>query len=248
MLTQLVLVLLLLVVVIVAAFFFLYPRRKRGELSRASHESRDVANGPVSQKRGLETHDVTLRSLAPGDAVIFWDGTDNLVETVLSCEEHVGDRTTRWDWVFLSDGKVLESSPHQVVLYAQSRVLYQGSKPFAELTADVSQLGILKTFEARVRAGTIGNNPVIFDFEGQSFRVRSTGTFLATSTGKALDAEVWCDISEKEGDNVFFKLQQAEGDQQALGIWTTHIVLLIGKPMAESDARGLYSARERGKR
>lgn len=190
--------------------------------------------------------EVTLRNLEPGDAVILWDGTDGLVDTILICEEHVGERTSRWQWVFLSGEKLLEVMSHQNALYSTSRTLYQGSREFAELTADVGQVGALKTFEARVRAGTIASNPVYFELDGTRFRLLSTGTLVAGTRGNVLHSEVWCDIGDNETDNVYFKMQQEDGESLALGIWTSHIAFLSGKRLLDSEIKGLYAGQEGG--
>jgi hypothetical protein len=73
--------------------------------------------------------------------------------------------------------------------------------------------------------------------------VESTGTFLATYVGPAPTQEVWRDITPNPADNVYFELRGA-ADEQALGIWTTHILLLQGRPLAESDIRSLYPGGE----
>ena len=39
--------------------------------------------------------------------------------------------------------------------------------------------------------------------------------------------------------NVYFELDAPDGTQ-GLGIWTTHILLLIGEPLKTSDIRALY--------
>jgi hypothetical protein len=182
----------------------------------------------------------TVETLRPGDAVSFWDGEDTLVDCVLACEEQVGTRRTRWRWTLLRSGRLLETAPDGNVLYTTSEVLYQGTPLFEQLTAEPAAGGVLKTFEARVRAGTVGANPVFFDYQGRRFQVRSTGTFRATPVGAARPSgEVWRDIADDPTQNVYFELEAADG-VQGLGIWTTHILLLVGEPLKAADIRGLF--------
>jgi hypothetical protein len=181
----------------------------------------------------------TVETLRPGDAVSFWDGEDAIVETILECEEQVGARRTRWRWNLLRGGRMLETAPDDNVLYTTSEVFHQGSAPFEQLTGEPSIGGVLKTFEARVRAGTVGTNPVHFEYQGKQFQVRSTGTFGATPLGPPPTAEVWRDLADDPSQNVYFELDGPEGSQ-GLGIWTTHILLLTGEPLKGTDIRSIY--------
>ena len=185
------------------------------------------------------SREVTVETLRPGDAVSFWDGEDAIVECVLECEEQLGTRRTRWRWNLLRGGRMLETAPDGNVLYTSAQVFHQGTAPFDQLTAEPASGGVLKTFEARVRAGTAGSNPVFFEHQGHNFQVRSTGTFGATPLGPPPTAEVWRDLSENPADNVYFELEATDGTQ-GLGIWTTHVLLLAGEPLRASDIRSLY--------
>jgi hypothetical protein len=181
----------------------------------------------------------TVETLRPGDAISFWDGEDAIVDCVLECEEQLGSRRTRWRWNLLRGGRMLETAPDGNVLYPTSVVLYQGTAPFEQLTGEPAVGGTLKTFEARVRAGTVGSNPVFFDHEGHHFQVRSTGTFGATPLGPPPTAEVWRDLADDPNQNVYFEMDAPDGTQ-ALGIWTTHILLLVGEPLKSTDIRSIY--------
>ncbi|MCL5265661.1 MAG: hypothetical protein M1343_10830 [Chloroflexi bacterium] len=183
--------------------------------------------------------EVTLENVEPGDAIIFWDDSDSLIETVLECQEHVGERATQWRWVFLSDGRLIEVSGTRRKMYSPPEVFYQGSAPFAELTAEVDQGGALKTFEDRVRDGSVASQPVAFTYDGTRYAIRSTGTFAANVKGKPLQTDVWADLSANESDNVYFKMQSSSGEE-ALGTWTTHIAFSTGKSLADSDIKGIY--------
>ena len=185
----------------------------------------------------------TLEDLRPRDAVSFWDGQDDVVESVIECREELGGRSSTWRWVVLSSKQVIEVAPDNNALYTHSTVFPQGSEPFYALTAEPEHGGGLKTFEARVRDESIAREPVAVEFEGKRWTVESTGTFKATFVGPPPRQEVWRDISENPSDNVYFELR-GEDDATALGIWTTHILLLQGRPLTESDIRSLYPGGE----
>ena len=180
----------------------------------------------------------TPQTLKPGDALILQDGRDFLVQVALDCQEDLGDRSTTWRWLLLDDGGVLEVLRHVMNLYGQPDILFQGTPAFALLTGQGSQDGLLRVFEARVRAGTIAGMPVSFEHAGVTYQVTSTGTFSATWNGMS-DAEVWADISKSAGDNVYFKLVAADG-REALGVWTSHIAFFIGAPLTHADIKGMY--------
>ena len=185
----------------------------------------------------------TLDDLRPGDAISFWDGQDDVVESVVQCREEIGGRASTWRWVMLSSGQVVEVAADNNALYPESTVFQQGSEPFYALTAEPEHHGALKTFEARVRDESIAHEPVAVTLDGKQWTVESTGTFMATYAGPPPRREVWRDISENPADNVYFELR---GDEEAaaVGIWTTHILLLQGRPLAESDIRSLYPGGE----
>jgi hypothetical protein len=181
----------------------------------------------------------TVEDLLPGDAISFWDGADEVVEWMIRCREELGGRVAEWKWVLLTGDRMLEIAPDERVLYQRVTVLYQGSEPFYRLTAEPEQDGALKTFEARIRDGTIARDPVSTNIGETSWTVESTGTFLATTFPGSVQREVWRDISADASDNVYFELR-GEGEARALGIWTSHILLLEGRPLEETDIQSLY--------
>ena len=181
----------------------------------------------------------TVDTLQSGDAITFWDGEDSIVDTVLQCEEQLGTRRTQWRWNLLRGGRMLETAPDGNVLYPSTEVCYQGSAIFEQLTGDPTNGGVLKTFEARVRAGTVGSNPVFFEYQGKQLQVRSTGTFGATPLGPPPTAEIWRDLADDPSQNVYFELDAPDGTQ-GLGVWTTHILLLVGEPLKQTDIRAIY--------
>ena len=231
------LIVVLVLVALVVVGFVMFSR------ARSSPEGQRVETY-LRSERGQQPdppapREPTVETLRPGDAVSFWDGEDALVDCVLECEEQLGARRTHWRWNLLRGGRMLETAPDGNVLYPSSAVLYQGTAPFELLTGDPASGGVLKTFEARVRAGTVGSNPVFFDHEGHHFQVRSTGTFGARPLGPPPTAEVLRDLADEPSQNVYFEMDTPEGTQ-ALGIWTTHILLLVGEPLRSTDIRSIY--------
>lgn len=186
----------------------------------------------------------TLEDLRPRDAISFWDGQDDVVESVVQCREELGGRASTWRWVVLSSGQIVETAPDNSALYTASTVYQQGSEPFYALTAEPEHNGALKTFEARVRDESIAHDPVTVTLDGKDWTVESTGTFLASYIGLPPRREVWRDIStENPADNVYFELRGTD-EAAAVGIWTTHVLLLQGRPLDESDIRSLYPGGE----
>ena len=149
--------------------------------------------------------ETTPDDLGPGDALILADGRDFLVQSAIDCQEELEGRTTQWRWLLLDDGSLLEVLRHVLNLYGRAEILYQGTPPYALLTSQGDQDGLLRVFEARVRAGTVASMPVMYEHGSTTFQIRSTGTFGAHFNGMT-DMDVWADVSESAGDNVYVKL------------------------------------------
>jgi hypothetical protein len=195
----------------------------------------------------------TVEDLLPGDVVSFWDGGDSVVQAVLECREELNRRETMWRWNILDEGKVLEITPEGNTLYERTVVLHQNTAEFETLTADPEQGGVLKAFETRVREGIAARNPTLFEYESNVYRVVSTGVFAARNIGAAAypNLEVWRDINAvNPGDNVYFELEPTtdlpEGSpgSEVLGIWTSHIALLFGRPLKAGDIQTIYPRSE----
>lgn len=194
----------------------------------------------------------TLETVLPGDVVSLWDDGDFVIEAVLDCREELNGRETRWRWSMLDGGRMLETAPDGNVIYTRSVVLTQDSAGFETLTCDAEQGGVLKAFEARVREGTAARNPALFEHGGHVYRVISTGTFAARPVEATAfpSAEVWRDINPRNpGDNVFFELDPTDevdpgGESVGLGIWTSHIALLFGRPLKGADVQSIYPRQE----
>ena len=218
-------------------------------LNRALQQALDPDKTPSGQVR-----QPTLESLEPGDVVSLWDGGDAVVQAVLECREEVNGRETVWRWNLLDEGRMLSVEPEGNVLFTRTVVLHQDSEQFETLTCDPDQGGVLKSFEARVREGSAARRPVIFEYQGKPYRVVSTGVFDARpvgvpsyTPGAYSKAEVWRDINPTNpGDNVYFELEPTDpasgedGENEVLGIWTSHIALLFGRPLSGADIQSIY--------
>jgi hypothetical protein len=200
-------------------------------------------------KVASQSRQPTVEDLLPGDVVSFWDGGDHVVQAVLACREELNRRETTWRWNLLDEGRVLEITPESQVLYERTVIVHQSSAEFETLTADPEQGGVLKAFEARVRQGNAARNPTLFEYEGRVYRVVSTGIFDAQPVGQVRypNADVWRDINPSNpGDNVYFELEPTEetpGDDsgsEVLGVWTSHIALLFGRPLKSADISTIY--------
>ncbi len=207
--------------------------------SRAPRRARTTSPAGTAPEDELGP-DLKVETLQPGDVLALWDGKEVLVERVVDCQETLPTRVTRWRWVFLEAGQMLGVTPAGNTLYADTKVLYQGSAQYEQLTADLEQGGVLKTFEARVRDRVVGRDPVFWDFEGQQYQVQATGTFSAPDQAFP-QIDVWRDVSADEGQNVYFRMVGPEG-AQVLGIWTSHIALLVGHVLTRTDVREIYRA------
>jgi len=208
----------------------------------------------LDPSKPVQVRQPTVDSLLPGDVVSLWDAGDHVVEAVLDCRENLNGRETDWRWNMLDEGRMLEATPEGNVLYERTAILHQDSAEFETLTSDPDQGGVLKAFEARVRQGNAARNPTLFEFEGQVYRVVSTGIFAATPVGQATypSATVWRDINPSNpGENVYFELEPTveppPGDvspTEVLGIWTSHIALLFGRPLKPADIQTIYPRAE----
>ncbi len=121
----------------------------------------------------------------PGDVVLLPGDARGTVEAVYLCAESSvedgRDQVTRWSWIVLSDGRLLEVAPRGSALYDPPAVLRRGSGPFLDL---VAQDGALVRFEERVRAGSWEARPVRLTFGRRRWRATSTGTVTAHRLGK----------------------------------------------------------------
>ncbi len=185
----------------------------------------------------------SIRELEPGDALSYWDGTDDSVHGLVAASEAVNARASSWRWAFLDNDRLLEAAPDGLILFGDPEIIHQGTAEFEKF---VPPDGALATFEQRVREGVIGRNPVTLEHRGRHYIIRSTGTFAGELKGDAGEREVWRDIAEDPSQNVYFEMQAAPdqeeaGDREVLGIWTTHLLLYYGVPFDESTVKGLYT-------
>jgi hypothetical protein len=228
----------ILAVLIVGGVFLFNTLRTSPTGSRAARAIRSQIDTP----RQTRQREPSLETLEPNDAIAFGDGGHALVVSVLDCSEQVGSRTTAWRWAFLDDGKLIEAGPEGRLLFEPPTIAHQGGETFQQLVADAEQGGVLKLFEQRVRSGGSATNPTVFEQAGQPFTMKSTGTFAARASGQPL-GEVFRDVSPQAGENVYFEAEADNGDH-LLGIWTTHIALLVGRPLGLTDVDAIYAGGE----
>lgn len=234
------LVLLVVLVILIGGGFFVFQRLFGSDTARRA--ARVMQSRLDENPAGPARREPSVENLLPGDAVSFSDGTDAIVQSVLECREQVGPRTTGFRWSVLDGGRLLEWAPDATVLYTTRTVAPQGGELFQQFVASPAQGGILKTFEARVQAGTAASNPVSFEREGETFHLRSTGAFTARVLGGS-PGEVLADVLPNADENVYFEAE-AQSGAQLLGVWTTHILLLVGHPVGRTDIEAIYPGSE----
>jgi hypothetical protein len=104
--------------------------------------------------------------------------------------------------------------------------------------------GLLEQFEARVRNDSVGDNPVFVELRGRRYRATSTGTAEVKRRGEAPRLAPWDQFVADPNENVYFSLVAADDEAQGvLGIWTSHVCLSFGRPIAETDVDGVYRRR-----
>ena len=201
---------------------------------------RDALRGKKQQEKVEIRTTETPADLRRGDVIVFWEAGDAVVTATLDCWENLSGRQTTWRWLHLSSGAILETLGSDTYIYESTEIIQQGTVAFQRLIGSAAEEGVLQTFEARVRNGTVATDPVSFRMGDAAFRVKSTGTFLCAREGP-LTADVWRDISDEQGQNVYFRMQSTEG-AEVLGIRTSHIALLTGRRLPPTEIKGLYGA------
>jgi hypothetical protein len=116
----------------------------------------------------------------PGDTISLPDDERAIGQTVYLCAEPGIDEVSRWSWIVLEDGRLLEIAPRGCALYDPPNVLARRGGRFLELAA---RDGALVRFEERVRAGTWQARPVRLSLGRRRWRVTSTGTVTAQRLG-----------------------------------------------------------------
>lgn len=201
-------------------------------------DGRSASNGHTGNSRGGDARDAWAAdgfAPLPGDTVSLPDDERGRVETVYLCAEPSGDDVTRWSWIVLADGRLIEVAPRGCALYEAPRLLARGTGPYLEL---VAQDGALVRFEERVRTGTWESRPVRLTLEGRRWRVTSTGTVTAQRLGPA-PASSWGtspDQRVEEPDVYFTIVGQGDPDALGLGLWARDVCLAFGRRLGASPA------------
>jgi hypothetical protein len=164
----------------------------------------------------------------PHGARLEVDGSPRRVETALRCAEELGGQWTRWQWLFLDDGSLLELAPRGVHRYDRHRVLDRAQPLYQQL---VAQDGVLVRFEARVRAGAVAAQPTYVTIDRREYLARATGTVRVEAREGAPPAlGAWSALADEPDQNVWFLLEAVEGPEVALGLWTRGLCLSFGRP------------------
>ena len=187
---------------------------------------------------GQESPLQQLATVMPGDVVDVWMEESYLVKTVYLCHEEVAGRTYEWKWILLDDGSLVEVSPDGFFRYREHQILKQGS---GEYEALVAQDGALVRFEARVREGDPGRHPVHVTVGDKQFRITSTGTVTARRLGDEPPLAPWQALSNDAEENVYFGMVATPDESTvALGLWTTHVCLSVGRALEETNISAVY--------
>ena len=196
---------------------------------------RNGATDP-SALAGADEH--SLAGLEPGDAISFWGEGDRIVTCVFECREGIGARSYTWRWMFLDDGSLVEHSGDGQWRYTEHQIVPQGTALYSDL---VGPGGLLEQFEARVRNDTVGDEPVLTTLRDRHYRITSTGAVEAKRHGPPPGLSPWAQLLDNPQENVYFSLVAADDETQGvLGIWTSHVCLSFGRPIAETDVDGIY--------
>lgn len=179
----------------------------------------------------------------PGDTLILPGEERATVTTVYLCAEQIGEVTTRWSWILLADGRLLETAPRGCALYAPPDLLARHSGPYLDL---VAQDGALVRFEERVRAGTWEARPVRLRLQGRRWRITATGTVTAHRLG-AVPEGSWGQLTgphaapaqagTPDESNVYFTLAAVDDPEAlGLGLWAVDVTLAFGRQLGASPA------------
>jgi hypothetical protein len=198
-------------------------------------------NGPARDPLAGMSDDRNLGDLEPGDAIDFWGEGHRIVKSVYECSERLGDREYAWRWVFLDDGSLVEHSLDGQWRYTEHEIVPQGSALFSAL---VGPGGALEQFEARVRDDSAGDNPLVVTLRDREYRVTSTGTVVPARRGDPPRLAPWTQFVRRADENVYFSLVAADDESSGvLGIWTSHVCLSFGRPIAETDIDAVFRRR-----
>ena len=114
---------------------------------------------------------------------------------------------------------------------------------------DFHDAGFYRMYQPRRYGGLEADSQLQVDIGAETGQGCGSSTWVLTIlashawvTGmmdERVQDEVWRDISTNPADNVYFELR-TEAGEVALGLWTTHILVLAGRPLDETDIQNLY--------
>jgi hypothetical protein len=146
---------------------------------------------------------------------------------VLHCSEELAGQTTRWRWLFLDDGGLLELAPRGARAYGHHRILERSHPLYQQV---VAQDGVLVRFEARVRTGSAAVEPTYLTIDGREYTVQATGTArLERVEGTPPSLAAWSSLAADPAQNVWCHLGEVDGPGAALGLWTHALCLSFGQ-------------------
>ena len=179
-----------------------------------------------------------LFQVKPADVLDFWMEGPRVISTHYACREQFEGQAYDWVWMFLDDGSLVEASPDGFFRYREHLLVKQGTAEYEEI---VAQDGALVRFEERVREETSHERPVEFLVDGRSFRVASTGTVAVRRTGEEAALLPWKFFNAEQRNNVYFGLEDpADEDVAAVGLWTAHVCISVGKALEPADITAIY--------
>jgi hypothetical protein len=186
--------------------------------------------------------DDQLKDLSPGDALDIWGEGNRVVKTSFNCRELVDGRVYTWQWAFLDDDSLIEVSPDGIFRYTEHHVLKQASLAYEEI---VAKDGALVRFEERVRNNESARRPVQITIDDHEYCITGTGTVAADRRGAEPALVPWSSFSLNPEENVYFGMYDvADEERVAVGLWTAHVCVSVGRAFDPSEVTEIYRNQE----
>jgi hypothetical protein len=201
----------------------------------------DKEEGPdVNAQQALDDQ---LKDLSPGDALDIWGDGNRVVKTSFNARELVDGRIYTWQWSLLDDDSLIEVSPDGIFRYTEHHLLKQASLEYEEI---VAKDGALVRFEERVRNNESARRPVHITIEGHEYCITSTGTVAVDQRGETPTLVPWASFALNPEENVYFGMYDVEDENRvAVGLWTAHVCVSVGKAFDPSEVTEIYRNREK---